>query len=154
MTKRCFVCGKEFTTYQSRIKLDRGKYCSKECCLKITNKVLEKNGIETRWKKGQMPKQFKGYKFTTSRKNGGTYKCIYYPSHPFATSSGHIREHRLIMEKSLGRFLKKDEIVHHKDGNTLNNNLNNLEVLDKITHDRMNVNLNIHRRWIERKIAI
>ena len=31
------------------------------------------------------------------------------------------------------------------------NNISNLELMDKKEHDRMNVNLNVHRRWIERK---
>jgi len=35
--------------------------------------------------------------------------------------------------------------------NGLNNNRNNLELLSKKDHDRMNVNLNIHRRWFERR---
>ena len=52
MVKKCY-CGREFITYPSKIKLGRGKYCSKECCLKVTNKVLEKNGKKTRFTKGQ-----------------------------------------------------------------------------------------------------
>lgn len=30
-------------------------------------------------------------------------------------------EHRLIMEEYLGRKLRPDEVVHHKDGNKQNN---------------------------------
>lgn len=54
MIKNCEVCDKEFKTYPSRIKMGSGKYCSKECCLKETNKVLEANGKGTRFKKGEM----------------------------------------------------------------------------------------------------
>ena len=32
------------------------------------------------------------------------------------------------MEKKLGRKLKQKEVIHHKDGNTLNNNESNLEL--------------------------
>lgn len=44
---------------------------------------------------------------------------------------------RLLMELSLGRELLPSEDVHHKDGNPLNNDLNNLEVIDHREHDRM-----------------
>lgn len=41
---------------------------------------------------------------------------------------------RVIMENYLGRKLEDYEEVHHKDGNPLNNNINNLEVLTKEEH--------------------
>ena len=41
---------------------------------------------------------------------------------------------RLIMEDYLGRELLKTEDVHHKDGNPLNNEISNLEVIDRKEH--------------------
>lgn len=46
------------------------------------------------------------------------------------TPEGERLEHRVIMERSLGRKLSATEIVHHKDGNPSNNDLRNLELLD------------------------
>jgi hypothetical protein len=36
--------------------------------------------------------------------------------------------HRYLMEQHLGRKLRKDETVHHKDLNKLNNNIDNLQL--------------------------
>jgi hypothetical protein len=36
--------------------------------------------------------------------------------------------HRWVEEKKLGRKLKAGEVIHHKDGNTLNNSPGNLKV--------------------------
>lgn len=39
-----------------------------------------------------------------------------------------VKEHRAVMEAHLGRPLRPDELVHHIDGNKLNNDLSNLRV--------------------------
>lgn len=41
---------------------------------------------------------------------------------------------KYLIECHLNRYLSKDEIVHHKDGNPLNNDISNLEVLSRIYH--------------------
>lgn len=56
-------------------------------------------------------------------------------------------EHRLIIEKILGRKLKFNECVHHKDENTRNNSVENLEVMDRKDHSR----LHLKREFLDRK---
>lgn len=43
-------------------------------------------------------------------------------------------EHRLVMEQFLGRKLLPNEVIHHKDGNGLNNALENLELMTQAEH--------------------
>ena len=145
MIRQCAVCGADFKTYPSKIKIGRGKYCSKECCLSVTNKVLEKNGMSTRFVKGQKAHNFKGKVIHPGK--GTDYYLVHLPGHPNCTASGYVREHRVLMENVIGRYLTKDEVVHHRDGDGLNNDINNLEIMTKAEHRRHHLKDNVHRRW-------
>lgn len=68
-------------------------------------------------------------------KKANEYVRLYQPHHPFSDAKGRVPEHRLIMEKKLNRFLTKNEVVHHIDGNILNNNVENLKLMLKKEHD-------------------
>lgn len=48
--------------------------------------------------------------------------------HPRSTQSGYFLEHVLVMEAHLGRLLQEGEVVHHRNGNRKDNNINNLEL--------------------------
>lgn len=68
----------------------------------------------------------------------GNYKAVYYPDHPNAWKGcGLVYLHRLIVENDLGRLLKRDEIVHHIDGDEHNNKISNLEVLTVADHNKL-----------------
>ncbi len=56
------------------------------------------------------------------------YRLIASPEHPFKDKQGYVREHRLVMEKHIGRYLESTEDVHHLDGDKTNNNVSNLEL--------------------------
>lgn len=49
-------------------------------------------------------------------------------------------EHVLIMEGIIGRMLAPNEVVHHKNGNKLDNRVENLELLTRAEH------INLHRK--------
>jgi len=54
-------------------------------------------------------------------------------------------EHRVVMEKVRGRRLRREEVVHHKDGNGLNNIPENLEILSQAEHRRLHGG---PRKWL------
>jgi hypothetical protein len=60
--------------------------------------------------------------------------AVYVPDHPAANSSGYVLRSRYVVEQALGRYLIKDEEVHHIDRNKLNDELGNLQVLTKREH--------------------
>ena len=47
-----------------------------------------------------------------------------------------IYEHRMVMEKHLGRSLRRSEIVHHVDGNKDNNSIKNLYLFPSLSKHR------------------
>lgn len=73
---------------------------------------------------GQRNGQWKGGRQT----DDDGYILIWIPTHPHATCAGTVREHRLVMELKLGRYLLPTEVVHHIDGNRANNAPENLEL--------------------------
>ena len=68
-------------------------------------------------------------------KSSGGYWLRRCERHPRATKRGHyVFEHILFIETFLQRYLIKGEIVHHKNGNKLDNRLENLELITVNQH--------------------
>ena len=87
---------------------------------------IHKNGLNFDNRKNNLV-NIRGYK-----NNGKTflngYIAIYMPEHPRAFDNGCVYEHILVAEKILGRPLKIEECVHHKDLNRTNNDEENLMI--------------------------
>jgi len=65
------------------------------------------------------------------------YRYRYAPKHPNATGTKklYVAEHRLVVESVIGRLMTDREVVHHKDGNTLNNSPENLQLMGASEHN-------------------
>lgn len=63
------------------------------------------------------------------------YVLVAAKEHP-AARGGYVLEHRLVMEKHLGRYLSADELVHHINGKRDDNRIENLSVMSRPEHMR------------------
>ena len=80
-----------------------------------------KNYLSNKYKKEGNPNWKGGRKID---KDG--YVLIHFPEHPRKRHGGYVAEHRLLVEKIIGRYLQRSETFHHIDYNTSNNNISNL----------------------------
>ncbi len=66
--------------------------------------------------------------------NNGGYWYRKVVNHPLAYKRNQYPEHRLVMEEMLGRFLTASEVVHHINGNRMDNRAENLKVITQSEH--------------------
>ena len=115
--KKCYQCGKKYEIIQwlETQRIRRGikkSFCSAEC----------KNSFQSlshgpNWKGG--------------RKKQSYYTMIW------ISKGKYIFEHRLVMEKHLGRKLHKNEVIHHINGIGTDNRIENLVLCKSCgTHTR------------------
>jgi hypothetical protein len=65
---------------------------------------------------------------------GRYYKCRTTPRHPKANKDGYVYLHIAVAENNIGRRLKQNEVVHHRDEDKMNCNRANLVVVDRAVH--------------------
>lgn len=124
IVRKCALCKEEYPTTEYRLKQGgkKGQYCSSSCGAKALGGHPNKSGEKSHfWKGGR----------NTIR---GGYVEVFAPDHPYARGKKYVREHRLVMEKMLGRYLEPYEQVHHKNGIKHDNRPENLELISLRVH--------------------
>ena len=147
----CANCGKSFTVQFER-QCTR-QYCCRSCYMSARNRTElnpaykrdlsgEKNPMFGRGRKGAdnpmfgkrgpLAPRWKGGR--KSRPDGYTFVVAppgyERPSYVKPNGTAYVLEHRLVMERALGRPLTESEVIHHKDGNPRNNAIDNLELFE------------------------
>ena len=103
----CTRCGAAFSRFPSRAKRYAQSFCSRECSL--AHKKANRVGCVS---------DSTGYR-------------------QLSIEGRTVLEHRLIMERHLGRALRSEEVVHHVNGDRTDNRIENLRVIENSsTHIR------------------
>lgn len=63
------------------------------------------------------------------------YVYLRKPNHPF-NANGYVKRSRLVMEKHIGRYLSKQEIIHHINGIKNDDRIDNLKLLANLSEHR------------------
>ena len=93
------------------------------------NKSLWMRKKVSKAKTGKKRPDFAGsnhWKWNGGRTTSANYILISAKDHPYANRHGYVMEHRLAMERKIGRFLKPKEEVHHINGKRGDNRIENL----------------------------
>ena len=132
VTKPCAECGTPVTRVQSQMLKDA--YCGRACSSIGMGKKMAAMNVDLNPDRMTLETRTKLREAHLGKGEGKAYRK-YFGEHL----------HRVIAAEKLGRPLIKGEVVHHIDGDILNNHPDNLEVLASQSE-----HINLHREELIR----
>ena len=114
---KCKVCTKILLVWPTLLKKRR------TCSLKCRSIYYKKT------RTGKNAAHWNGGRYEVS----GGYIYVWKPSHPHASKDGYVLEHRLVIERKIGRILTRREIVHHINHVRSDNRPSNLMLFPSIS---------------------
>lgn len=121
--------------YINKRKSIRGIAQEQSVCKTTILNYLNKFNIKSRTPSEAILGNLNHYKGKSIHSSG--YILIYAPNHPNKDCHNYVAEHRLVIEKHLGRYLTFEEVVHHKNGIKADNKMTNLMLFpNRKTHQR------------------